>query len=253
MTKGLGCAVKHSCYRNSKLQTLACVASTKIHRMLGVYGKINYICLTEFNKNELLKLKKISEKRVFIKPNFVDETGAFLPAAQRINQFVFAGRLDKLKGIDILLESWKKMGDEAPQLLIFGTGPMEEWCKDFINQNHIHAKMKGFVKNEEIRQIIAESKALILPTQWYEGFPMSIVEAFSVGTPVICSDLGNAGSIVKEGVSGYKFRHDSVDELIHALNRIEPDIHKKTFSEYNEKYTKEVNYEMLERIYRESM
>ena len=50
VTKGLGCAVKHNCYRGSKMQTLACVFSTKIHRMTGIYGKIIYICLTEFNK-----------------------------------------------------------------------------------------------------------------------------------------------------------------------------------------------------------
>ena len=73
---GLKCAVKHGCYRNSKLQTLACVITTKIHRMLGVYRKINYICLTEFNKNKLLELnyrsKKIiiSPEKVYVKPNF---------------------------------------------------------------------------------------------------------------------------------------------------------------------------------------
>lgn len=54
--KGLGCAVKHNCYRRSKRQTLACAISTKIHRMTGIYSKINYICLTEFNKERLLKL-----------------------------------------------------------------------------------------------------------------------------------------------------------------------------------------------------
>src|SRR5699024_8002985 len=46
VSKGLMSAVKHKCYRGSKLQTLACVISTKIHRMTGIYGKINYICLT---------------------------------------------------------------------------------------------------------------------------------------------------------------------------------------------------------------
>ena len=56
--------------------------------------------------------------------------------------------------------------------------------------------MKGFVSNIEARKLIAISRALILPTRWYEGFPMSIVEAFSVGTPVLCSALGNAGAVV---------------------------------------------------------
>ena len=55
---GLKCAIKHNCYRGSKAQTLVCVVNTWIHRMTGVYGKINYICLTEFNKQKLLELKQ---------------------------------------------------------------------------------------------------------------------------------------------------------------------------------------------------
>ena len=74
--KGLGCAVKYSCYRRSKIQTLACVISTKVHRITGIYGKINYICLTEFNKEKLLQLNRpgkkqiIDPQKVYIKPNF---------------------------------------------------------------------------------------------------------------------------------------------------------------------------------------
>ena len=56
--QGLKCAVKHGCYRDSKVQTLICVVSTIFHRMTGIYGKINYICLTEFNKQKLLELKQ---------------------------------------------------------------------------------------------------------------------------------------------------------------------------------------------------
>lgn len=56
---GLKCAVKHSCYRGSKAQTLACVLSTWFHRMTGIYGKISYICLTDFNRNKLLELKQV--------------------------------------------------------------------------------------------------------------------------------------------------------------------------------------------------
>ena len=111
------------------------------------------------------------------------------------------------------------MGAHAPKLIVCGTGPMEDWCKSFIRENDVNIEMRGFVPNNEALKIIANSKALVLPTQWYEGFPMSIVEAFSVGTPVICSDLGNAGSVVEEGITGYKFTADLVDEIIQAVKR----------------------------------
>ena len=125
MVYGLKCAVKHSCYRGSKIQTLACVLSTAFHRMTGIYGKINYICLTDFNKKKLLELKQIKPERVFVKPNFIECKNEFIPEKDRKNQFVFAGRLDKLKGIDLLFEAWKRMGAHAPKLIVCGTGPME--------------------------------------------------------------------------------------------------------------------------------
>lgn len=107
--KGLRCSIKHNCYRNSKIQTLACVVSMKFHRMTGIYGKINYICLTEFNKEKLLLLKQIKKEKVFIKPNFTRNPGNIIPANKRENRIIFAGRLDKLKGVDILFKAWKQM------------------------------------------------------------------------------------------------------------------------------------------------
>lgn len=85
---GLKCALKHGCYRGSKIQTLACVISTWFHRMTGIYGKNNYICLTEFNKSKLLELKQIKPEKVFVKPNFVVSKGSFvLRRAGKINLF----------------------------------------------------------------------------------------------------------------------------------------------------------------------
>lgn len=251
VSKGLKCAVKYKCYRGSRLQTLICVISTKFHRMTGIYGKINYICLTEFNKKKLLELKQIREDRVFVKPNFVESVGEFVPEEERENQFIFAGRLDKLKGIDILLKAWKEMGENAPKLIVCGTGPMEEWCKEYVQKNKLNVEIRGFVPNEEIRKLIGRSKAMILPTQWYEGFPMSIVEAFSVGTPVICSDLGNAGSAVEENITGYKFNQISKKEIMRTIKKMfySPLSNEKIVEVFNEKYSMKSNYKILMRIY----
>jgi glycosyltransferase involved in cell wall biosynthesis len=248
---GLKCAVKHRCYRQSRIQTLACVISIAFHRITGIYGKINYICLTDFNKKKLLKLKQIEPERVFVKPNFVESKNQYILEKERENQFVFAGRLDKLKGIDLLFEAWKLMGENAPKLVVCGTGPMEDWCRIFIRENHVNIEMRGYLPNDKTLEIIKNSKALVLPTQWYEGFPMSIVEAFSVGTPVVCSDIGNAGSVVEEGITGYKFCYNKVDEIVSAIrsvqkNRIPAEKIKRV---YENKYNENANYEKLIRIY----
>ena len=249
VTKGLWCAIKHNCYRNSRLQTLACVINTKIHRMTGIYGKINYICLTEFNKEKLLNLKQVKPDRVFVKPNFVKEENEIIPFEKRKNQFVFAGRLDKLKGIDLLLEQWERMGEEAPLLIVCGTGPLEQWCKDFVKNHNCNVELKGFLPNKDVRELVARSKAMILPTRWYEGFPMSIVESYSVGTPVIVPNMGNCGSVVEDGVTGWKY--DSIGEIVETVKKTmeKPLKYKEIHELYQKQYSNEVNYKMLEEIY----
>ena len=248
VSKGLMCAVKYSCYRGSRLQTLACVISTGLQRILGTYGRLNYICLTEFNKNKLLQLKQMKEENIYVKPNFVEASTKIMSYEERKEQFVYAGRLDSLKGIDVLLKAWEMFEAKEEKLIICGTGPEESWCKKYVEEHHLkNVELKGFVENTEVKKIIGESKALILPTRWYEGFPMTIVESYSVGTPVVASDLGNAGSLVEEGKSGLKFQTDSPESLCETLKKT------KTFKgldeNYINRYSEESNYEQLRNIY----
>lgn len=250
LEKGLFCAVKHSCYRGSRVQTLACVVSTLIHRAIGTYGKINYICLTEFNKSKLLNLKKIKEDKVFVKPNFVQAAKECVPYSERKNQFIYVGRLEEIKGIDVLLNAWKLLGEDAPELLVCGKGPLEEWAKDFVNDNHLEkVKLLGFVPNNQVQEMVGKSKALILPTQVYEGFPVTIVEAYGHGTPVIASDLGNAGNLVISDVTGEKFSYQSAEALANVVKEFGAYDSEKILMIYQEKYSSDRNYKDLWRIY----
>ena len=249
LEKGLTCAVKHKCYRGSTVQTLACVLSTWFHRWIGTYKKLNYICLTEFNKEKLLNLNQIREEKVFIKPNFVQKSESIVSCEKRKEQFIYVGRLEEIKGIDILLKAWKTLGEDAPELLMCGRGPLEEWAKSYIEENKLsNIKMLGFVENAQVRKMIGESKALILPTQVYEGFPMTIAESYACGTPVIASELGNTGSLIENGKSGWKFTADSPEALTEAVKKME-DSFLELPEEIIKKYSAESNYSKLREIY----
>lgn len=80
---------------------------------------------------------------------------------------------------------------------------------------------------------------------------MSILEAFSVGTPVISSDIGNAGVIIQEGITGYKFNSVSSEDLVQVLMKSDLNINDRVFSTYQKLYTKESNYLQLLNCYRE--
>lgn len=247
--EGMFCAVKHKCYRESRVQTLACVISTWIHRRAGIYGKLNYVCLTEFNKSKLLSLKQIKREKIFVKPNFVQQENDIKPYDQRKNQFVFAGRLDELKGIRFLLEAWNEYQAKDYRLVICGKGPLEEWCHEYVESNKLdNVELKGFVPNQTVKEIIGESKAMILPTKWYEGFPMTIVESYSMGTPVIGTDLGNTGSLIEEGKSGWKFPDNSKIGLQVAFEKAMKET-SGLAEEIVHKYCAEKNYEQLRKIY----
>ena len=246
------CAVSHKCYRNSRMETLICVISSIIHRFTRIYSKLNYIALTQFNKEKLLQLSQINKTKVDVKPNFVQQKYAPLPYSNRKDQFVFAGRLDALKGIDILLRAWKLAKDKYPnfntRLIVCGTGPMEEWCNNYIlSQSLPDIELRGYIPNEEMKKVIGESRALVLPTQWYEGFPMGIVEAIAQITPVIGSNIGNVGNLINDDHNGWKFDASSIESICDAMLRVH-DISMNLTVE-RDKYNAETNYQMLSNIY----
>lgn len=255
--KGLLRAVKGRCYRNSLLQTLVSALTLKIHRTAGIYGKIYYICLTEFNRKKLLQLNNrgkrlISPDHIFVKPNFVWAKGRILPMSQRKNQFLYVGRLDILKGIRVLLEAWKTIGDS--KLLICGTGQEEAWARTFLRQNDMkNVQLLGQVGHEQVMELLGESRALVMPTQWYEGQPMVILESYSAGTPVVGSRLGNVSDMIVEEVTGCTFRHDSAEELSQAIRTL-PDFDAAVIRRhFEDNYGNEQNYERLIKIYRQAI
>ena len=254
LKKGLSCALKHKCYRGSFSQTLCCVLSMKLHRATGIYKKLTYICLTEFNKKKLLGLKGLTPGQIFVKPNAVSVPEALVPGLERQDRVLFASRLEDLKGIRVLLEAWRLLGANGPELLICGSGPLDEWSREFAADNKMtNVRFLGRLPNDQVRRLMATSRALILPTQWYEGFPLSIAESYSMGTPVLVSNLGNGGSLIKQGVTGLKFDPKSPQSIAKAVEKMEAEKNvnweENTRRVYDQALTPEKNYAALMEVY----
>lgn len=248
---GLGCAVRHNCYRGSKAQTFVSVAILKLHRMLGTYRRLFYICLTDFNKGKLLMLNQrgndiVKEKQVFVKSNFV-----WRPETQEKEkkaQYIYIGRLDILKGIRVLLEAWKEIPDK--KLLICGSGPEKEWIEQYIQKNQMNqVQIMGQLPHEEVLQLLAESQGMVMPTLCYEGQPMVIMESYAAGTPVIASALGNVVNIVIPGITGWHFTPGDAKSLKEAVKKLENTEKWDIETVYEKYYAPESNYEKLKQIY----
>ena len=252
VSKGLGQSLKHRCYRDSLVQTVIMYVMLKLHRIIGTYDKINYITLTEFNKQKLLNLVK-DESKIYVKSNFVEKREASKRYLE--DYFVYIGRLDDLKGINFLVEAWKDI-DKNINLYVIGTGPEVQNLKEFILENKMNnVKLLGFMERKDAFKIIEKSRAIIVPSKWYEGFPMTIVESFSLGVPVIGSKLGNIESIVDDGKNGLLFSINNKESLNEVINKIFYDrelnvsLCKNAYKVFKNKYTDEENYKSIEKIY----
>lgn len=260
---GLKCAVKHKCYRNSTLQTIVSAMILRIHRMLGTYRRVNFICLTEFNKKKLLdsldsetavKSKQaVDASRVYIKPNFTFAEGITPSKSQDTEEyFLFAGRVEALKGIDVAIKAFERIPDK--QLYIAGTGPMMEEMQAYVESHEIHnVKFLGYLQKEEMTERFYHAKAVIMTSQCYEAFAMTIAEAYSYGVPVIAGRVGNMEGMVKEGITGVKFQYDSADDLAQKVLEFE-NLDIKALKEnarefYEHRLRPEDNYQKLIAIY----
>ncbi len=263
VSKGLSCAVRNSCYRHSKAQTIVSAAVLKIHRMLGTYKKINFICLTEFNRYKLLMLnngrkKIINPARVYVKPNFTYDLAETMGKLSDTHggisgrYYVYVGRLEKLKGTELLVDAFAKLPDR--KLVIMGNGPLEETLKKRIADNgYKNIVMAGRVTGEDYVKFLGGAQAVISSSQCYETFGMSIAESYSLSVPAIAGDIGNIGDIVKEGVTGIHFQYDSPDALIGAVKRFETmnrdGLAANARRYYEDNLTPQSNYGRLKAIY----
>lgn len=232
----LKCAIKHNCYRNSKLQTIINVIMLKINRLTGIYKNVNFIFLTDFNKDKFVEFNNkkhiFDEEKFFIKPNFINIENISGDSNEQRAGYIYVGRLDKSKGIKEVVEAWKNIKDE--KLTICGTGELENELRTYILENHLNIEMTGKVSLDVIYGLLKKSKAFIFSSLWYEGFPMVILESFACNTPVITRNIGNASIVVDED-KGIKY--NTISELIEIINK--DIISQKKYNIEIEKYTKE--------------
>lgn len=246
-------SVKYGCYRDSKLQTLPLTTMLYTHRILNTWNRKvdKFIALTEFSKEKIAQTG-IEKGKIVVKPNFIDKKLDF--NVEKENYIVFVGRLSREKGTHVLLEAWKKMdGNMNTRLLIIGDGPEQQnLLKQYEQLKNV--EFLGKLDNYKILDIVSRAKYLIIPSLWYEGFPMTIVEAYSVSTPVISSNIGSLKEIVKNEFTGFHFENNNIDDLGKVLlkalkypryNQLVNNVDKL----FEEKYTSEKNYLLLMSIY----
>lgn len=132
--------------------------------------------------------------------------------------FLFFGRLSYEKGVKTLLEAFR--GLPQCRLKIVGTGPKEDELKEFAQSNRMgNVSFLGYKQGKELTELVAGAYFVVVPSEWYENNPMTIIEAYSAGTPVIGARIGGIPEIVIDGETGYQFESGNADDLMTKIQK----------------------------------
>jgi len=192
-------AVRHRCYRASSSASLAVAAMTARNHFFGANKSWvdRYVVLGEFAKSRLLAAG-IDSDRILIKPNFVDPAERFWADAGagevEVPYALFVGRLSSEKALLSLLRAWVGLRDLP--LRVVGTGPDLHAAQRIASDLKLDVTFMGFLDARNVRQQMTGARALVLSDGCYEaGVPLVVIEAWSVGTPVVAPAIGSMKSL----------------------------------------------------------
>jgi glycosyltransferase involved in cell wall biosynthesis len=244
------------CHKNSFMASLVYAIESYFDY---VFRKNNYIkfliCPSEFSLKKHAEAGIPEEKLVHI-PNFVN-TNKIKPSYTLTDYILYVGRLSKEKGVLTLLKAIKGLDIK---LKIVGDGPMRVEYEDFVKENNLkNVEFLGYKAGDELKEIFRNSKFIVIPSEWYENAPMTVVEAFAYGKPVIGANIGGIPEMVSEGETGLLFEPGNQDELrekiIYLLHN--PSLIIKMGQKAREKaereYSEDAHYQKLIEVYKKAL
>jgi glycosyltransferase involved in cell wall biosynthesis len=254
VTGSLWNSVCHGCYRDSRAATAGVALMIGWHRSLSTWNASidRYIALTNFSRDKFIEAG-FSPDKIAVKPNFVGADPG--PRTGTGDYAVYVGRLSSEKGLGTLIDAWQRLPAPIP-LRIVGGGPERAALEAQVRQRRIPCvSFSGGLSHAETMEVIKGARFSIVPSRWYEGFPMVIAEAFACGVPVLCSRLGAMEEIVADQRTGLHFAAGDAGDLAKKAWwawRHPSEISKMGRAarrEYENKYTADKNYALLMEIY----
>lgn len=247
----------HGCYR-SRSATASVTLMLAFHRALDTWRALvtRFIALTEFARSRFVAAGFPADRFV-VKPNFADPdpgerqgTGGYA---------LFVGRLVENKGLGTLLNAWKELRAQCP-LQIVGDGPERPALEAQVPELQLsRVNFRGRLGSSAVIEAMKGARFLLVPSTWYEGFPMCIAESFACGIPVLCSKLGAMAEIVEDHVTGLHFHRADPQDLARKVEWAWN--HPAELAEmghaarhkYETQYTAEKNYSLLMEIYEQAL
>jgi glycosyltransferase involved in cell wall biosynthesis len=206
--------VMHACYRDSRAASAVVAGMVGAHKLAGTWQKrvALYIAVSDFAREKYIA-GGFPATKIVVKSNFIHPTPA--PGNGGGGYALYVGRLSPEKGITTMLAAWKSATRAIP-LKVVGEGPLAEMVVA-AGRACPAVEYLGGKPFSKVLDLMRNAEFLVFPSEWYETMGRTIMEALSVGTPVVASKIGPPESMVSPGETGFHFKPGSVAELKERL------------------------------------
>ncbi len=203
------------CVKDSRMKSFVNMIEMYLHhRILRIYDSIDVFISPSLFLKKKLEDMGFNRKIIYL-PNFIEDNGTTLPHKTKVNTVLYFGRLSSEKGIKTLIKAGRGLDIE---LRILGTGPYEDALKQYVKTEHIrNVFFLGYKTGNELTVEIGNALVVVVPSEWYENNPRTVLEAFSLGTPVIGANIGGIPELVLNNETGLVFEPADIDDLKEKL------------------------------------
>ena len=203
-----------------------------------------FVCPSQFMADKMQQ-GQFNPQKIKVLCNFIDVEKCKKDNYTKEDYYCFIGRLSHEKGAKTLIEAANSL---PYPVKIIGGGPLEEELKNIAKP---HVEFVGFKQWEEIKDLVGRARFSVIPSEWYENNPLSVIEAQCLGTPVLGARIGGIPELIEDGVSGMTFESRNVEDL---KNKIEAMMfHHFDYADLakaaQERYNAEAYYERIMEVY----
>jgi len=210
--------IKNRCIKNSTAMSALVWLESTIHRSLNLYSTsvTRFVVPSRFFLAKFIEWGFDTSRFVHI-PNSVD-VDALLCDQDPGEAFVYAGRLVPEKGVATLIEAAARA---RVRLRIVGTGPEETRLRRLAAELGGEVEFTGYLTGSPLRAAIASARAVVVPSEWYENAPISVMEASAMGRCVVGANIGGIPELIREDETGFTFASGNINALVEALTKVQ--------------------------------
>ncbi len=215
--------VLHGCYRGSRAATAPLVVANVAHRRAWRSLVSAYVFISAAQRDLHVGLR-LPPDRVFVRHNMIPRRD--VPMVPREPIVVYAGRLDEVKGLRLLMAAWDRYRAMSPgpglRLVIAGSGPLEREVAAWASTRP-SVEMTGYVPAAQVAELRSRARAVLVPSAWEEPFGLVVVESMAAGAPPIAAGHGSLAELITPGVDGVLFPPGNPAALAEAMADVEAD------------------------------